>query len=627
MPGDSLTGYKIDKYISVIHDWISCALSRKFSISQNGSLPHARQKDLKSCGLYAINSIEHALFGDPLLLPSEVVSYRVRWFSSLANAHMSRPQVRIADLIEPITRLEEAVNRDPLTHDDGQRTGLPATVSSTYTSEDDDILPGDQASSVYGSSSSQASLVGYLDQMEVDVDEGMAGHTEASATQSSLALPPDDGRTSPSVLSSTSSKVSLRSFVRSISPKLATRTRKVVDAVVGGLGSLLKRKDALVVDDERPVKRVKKPPSAKKPMDPKPAGTSRSAIHERETRAKIKNGDFDIVPGKFDRFKRLCLEIDSGAQFDEKNPSKVWCSKCGAWKNVYIAYSLANFKKHRKECKGKGRMVALTQMAAQQGWTRGPTVSVAVKTETVPCPGITEKDDRRIRVYHQRSRAVGGGGKSITKIAKEKFQKVYSVLSKEEKKIVQDVQRKGHKWRNVHQTGHVYSTKCRENVRVEVRQDIAAGGTSSTKLTSRKPCAPCNALLTDPDFIRILKKKLPLSRNFIYTNKLYCDPELDRIYSKYTGLKELVDEDKETSPLLRYALGVASGKYSDDKLLAGLVQTVALKEEKEQRNVGMQNFQWPSEYSHFLHAIEIESPRAYRTLKRYLPARTQRSFA
>lgn len=76
---------------------------------------------------------------------------------------------------------------------------------------------------------------------------------------------------------------------------------------------------------------------------------------------------------------------------------------------------------------------------------------------------------------------------------------------------------------------------------------------------------------------------------------------------------------------MRYAQGALSGKY-DDKVFGGLVNTMVAKLDCDERGVGMQNFRYAPARDELCHTVKIQSPRAFRALKEYLPVRSERSF-
>lgn len=73
-------------------------------------------------------------------------------------------------------------------------------------------------------------------------------------------------------------------------------------------------------------------------------------------------------------------------------------------------------------------------------------------------------------------------------------------------------------------------------------------------------------------------------------------------------------------------MGVLSGKYDDTNVFGGLVQAMMSKLDRDERGVGMQNFQYPPAYDEFMHIVDIKSPSAHDFLSDYLPARTHRSI-
>jgi len=65
--------------------WITTHIKRDFV---DVDLPCSRQIDLYSCGVFAVNSIQHLLFPhENLLQPSEAITERYRWFLAVLNRH------------------------------------------------------------------------------------------------------------------------------------------------------------------------------------------------------------------------------------------------------------------------------------------------------------------------------------------------------------------------------------------------------------------------------------------------------------------------------------------------------------------------------------------------------------
>ena len=99
---------------------------------------------------------------------------------------------------------------------------------------------------------------------------------------------------------------------------------------------------------------------------------------------------------------------------------------------------------------------------------------------------LTERDDKRIPIYLGRTSAIGGGARSITHIALERFKKFYRKLSKTRKKEVLDVQMHKHQWVNDHFNERVFSHSCLKSV-----SGIDSFGDRI------HPCSSCGFLLCD----------------------------------------------------------------------------------------------------------------------------------
>lgn len=337
-------------------------------------------------------------------------------------------------------------------------------------------------------------------------------------------------------------------------------------------------------------------------------GSSRATVAEWELRRQVASGEFQLNEKRWETFKNKCSQICDRAGFNPRDPVRVHCGMCGAKPKMKTLYNVARFRDHVDGCTGRG-VPSLEGLAEEAGWE-------FVKTKTTErivergCPGLTEKDDPQIPVYLLRPGGNGGGEKSVTVVAKNLFKKPFRELSKKKKDEVLAVQESGHRWQNDRKHKLVCAVDC---CRVVKARDGEAP----------RPCDRCASLLRLQAFIHALKKPLPLDENYVYTNARYQDESIAMLYSKIQGLQEIMESSKDGSPFVRYATGVASGRYHDNKILSGLVQCVLQQNERELNNKGMQNSRYPAEYDNFLHVIAIESPRAYETLSKHLPARSQ----
>jgi hypothetical protein len=99
-------------------------------------------------------------------------------------------------------------------------------------------------------------------------------------------------------------------------------------------------------------------------------------------------------------------------------------------------------------------------------------------------------------------------------------------------------------------------------------------------------------------------------------------------YAKVKGLTELFEGTQQGKEpiLLRFARGILQGKYDDNKVFLGLIHAMVQKNDRDERGVGTQNFQYTPAYDEFLHIISIHSPRAYKFISTHFQARARDGF-
>ena len=273
-------------------------------------------------------------------------------------------------------------------------------------------------------------------------------------------------------------------------------------------------------------------------------GGSKAAKYSRFKRESFRNGTLEIEDEALDKWKKQILTDDRHAEFDPSNITRVRHSGCGRYFQVKEPLDLTRWRTHMKECK-PNKKSAKTRSLFAMGWGKnagGDKAKTAqhVKASVVPtkpCPGLTELDDDRVSNYLYRSAAPGGGGKSIQSIAKEKFNQVFSKLSKWRKNEVLDHQRHGHTWINDHQKLRVFSTTCQKAV-----PDRAPN--------RALPCESCQSVLSSKAFRAALRKPIPLPENQIYVNTKYRNQVLGEIYGRHIGLKDIIEAPVRSSYFL-----------------------------------------------------------------------------
>lgn len=276
------------------------------------------------------------------------------------------------------------------------------------------------------------------------------------------------------------------------------------------------------------------PTKKKLRKDPAPTapnvGISRSAAAAREMNDAIKHGTFVVDPERYAEWKGKILALDPHAEFFPDDVKKVRHSTCATEVKVKTAYDATRFKAHiNQDCpithKGAGAST-LKQMFGSAPRKKPPK---STPLPSKPCPGVTEHDIGDVQKYLRRSGALGGGSRSVYKIAKEKFKKAFSSLTKRRKREVLDTQQHEQTWRNDHLNLRIFSTDCQKTVPARSPRTL--------------PCPACAALLKRKSFKRTLKKLGPKDPgNLIFTNKQWRNQVLGEIYGRSIGLKEIIEQ-------------------------------------------------------------------------------------
>lgn len=99
------------------------------------------------------------------------------------------------------------------------------------------------------------------------------------------------------------------------------------------------------------------------------------------------------------------------------------------------------------------------------------------------------------------------------------------------------------------------------------------------------------------------------------------------IYHPFNAIEVLTGRQRsELSPFARFAIAVGEGKYKDNKVFLGLVETMQLATERKLKGVGMQNFKYPLEFREWGSLLRMTSPRAYRNMAQHFRMETPRSI-
>ncbi|KAJ8700697.1 hypothetical protein PTI98_003700 [Pleurotus ostreatus] len=336
-----------------------------------------------------------------------------------------------------------------------------------------------------------------------------------------------------------------------------------------------------------------------------------------------KSAHSSVDQKKWCRFQKKLREADPLVLFHHSKPRCVRHSVCGSDVTMKALYDTSRWKSHLQDCDENPKIKAASRtqtLHSMFAFTKKSSLQPSQKrtsaSMTAPCPGVTRHDSDHIPTYLHRTAAIGGGARSVTVIAKEKFGSLFSKLKAKLKKIVLDQQFHEHQWQNDHANERVFSAQyCKKVVNVQSKDDPPL------------PCTPCKSLLTNKAFKNAIQRPMPKDKNFIFTNYRFRPQLLGEIYARSIGLKDIIiSSDAKNTPCIRFAEGVLAGKYKDLSVFTGLVEAMVTKVDRTERGVGTQNFHYAPAWDEFCHIINIHSPRAYQAMVRQLAGRGTRSY-
>ena len=272
-----------------------------------------------------------------------------------------------------------------------------------------------------------------------------------------------------------------------------------------------------------------------------PIGLSKSAMAARNARAAEGRGEFKVNTAKFGNWKKKILLLDRNAEFNETQIRVVRHSVCGRSVKVKEPYDTTRFSDHIKnECAnlkpkpsaGTSTLFKFGISTLKRGTNSDKISTPPAGVEHKPCSGITKANNERIPLYLGRTGALGGGGRSVTIIAMERFKKAYKLLTSRQKTEVLTVQAHEHQWHNDHENLRVFSTSCSREVKF-----------SNLEIVTVPPCRPCSALLSNNNFKAALSVPVPLDKHYIHVNYRFCNRHLGHIYARTKGLKKLIEAE------------------------------------------------------------------------------------
>ncbi|KAJ7191259.1 hypothetical protein GGX14DRAFT_579109 [Mycena pura] len=575
--GDSLNRAHPAVLMSQLQKWLQKDIGLP-KVQILNDLPCGKQRDSVNCGIIAANTLGHNILGDQLWHPAHARTHRMRAFCTLAEA---------------ILRSDDEDHALPLIDIN------PKATSNSFT--EPDVGVPDAASPLMAPSPTQFS--------EDDIGAVMALASETGQKRSKAeAELSDDEPPEPKRAKVKAGKV----------PRVPKETK--TELVKTEKPTIPEYVQLEILDSLRT------------------GGQSMTAKHDRVAYILIKHGLFRGSEKRLEKLRKECSRDggDPNPGLDVNNPKQVICSVCKKPVQLRALYDASRFRDHwfntKKPCKPLKAQPVQASLGSFFKPAQAAPQSAAV---VIPpprefekfCPGLTGNIHPRIVYYIDNCPATGGGARQINFYVDTLFRESHGITTITDSKLTLKQRKRAYNrqaldrgWRieTSPQRSSVVSTKCLVKFKVS-----SAAAVNDAKVV----CSECwNVYLLKNFRTAINRDREKTHAEAKCTPKLYSNPIQTRLVAQYEGLGELLNEDSKQGVFLRFARGVSQGKYKDNKVFLGLVETMVLATERSIKGVGMQNFKYPTEFREFGALIRMSSPRTYRVLAQHLRMETERSI-
>lgn len=240
-----------------------------------------------------------------------------------------------------------------------------------------------------------------------------------------------------------------------------------------------------------------------------------------------------------------------------------------------------------------------------------------------PCEGLSSQEDLRILEYVLRTGGDTAGGPSLDKVSQSIYQESYSITKNNPTKKARIIFEQGlqHRWRVDDQLERVFSLRCKRRVNIS--------DNDREKISGGLFCSECRLILNMHQFTTAINVPLPDKDKMKHTNKRFTRKRKGIRYLQikgYANLMTAAEEDKDTKLAIRFAMGVALGKYKEKEVFMGLLDTMVGAQKREDRGKKLHNFMYSPVFDHFVSYIAIKSPQAHQMLQEHFQVRSKRSL-
>ncbi|KAJ7200399.1 hypothetical protein GGX14DRAFT_572153 [Mycena pura] len=597
--GDGLNWAKPQEFSNALLLWLRLQLGVEFSISDN--LPRAAQTDGTSCGIIAVNTIAHNVFGDSLWVEASANVMRMNAFCDLVEYSQ-----RAVPMPIPEFDTEDTGDNLIASHYNFNATILSATPR-------DETVP--LSSPVAGGAATPSRVVdsAVVVDSRTDCTKDCAGMLRRE--QRSEATEGLSGRRKRSRSPGADDYIDMEDKPRL--PKWSKTPASVTDALSKKLLpvhpffqlSSTSASSSTSKPGKSNTSRKAKPSAPSEP--PSNVGLSKSATKAKQLRADAKSATLTISSKKFPRFQGTILRLDPGAVIiDERVCDLVRCSNCTKVVRMKEPCNTSRFREHvhALPCCSPPPPAPPPPPPAKPNRSldsfispTAPTTASAGIVERVekagrPCPGLTEAFNLL-------------------------FSQTIAELSNEQKAVVRVAHQHDYTWRNDFTPGVMASfavgaEPCLRTVEVDPRSSLPP-----------PPCENCHSVFLSKIYQSTISKPLPENSNYKYNAKHNQGVHQGMILAKCKGLEVLLAEADEYSVEVGFVRRVINGEFKDNDVFRAILRNKMAAMLRAEAGKGMQNFRHDQNVDAIMGLIYSVSPHCHWILREAgIVTRTQRSI-
>ncbi|KAH9855569.1 hypothetical protein C2E23DRAFT_813848 [Lenzites betulinus] len=635
--GDSMSatdhayGEDLKRTVKHILEWAKRVFHRTFRDGQN-TLAHGVQRDTHSCGICTVNTIAHNLFGDERFVHAQRDHWRVWYFLDLVQEQLldntsSKTSPLPNEHEQDITprpeewttaaQLEDVSQADYSHSQPDHPTTAVSAHSMTCSSES---IPETSTPSQPPLSSSTAPQIGsHKRTHEVEDDVGPPNKTQRTEKIGHSLDRSDESLCGPVGISSSaqaSRKLKAAMQDGSLQVNEARRVNYEEECRLLDLGAQFRYGHSWEVFHSRCGKWLKMKEAYSRTRFRKHTTECHGIATTIKSRSKSSGAATGPPPHEHQSLDTVTSESPQQALVRQPCPPPSRPSlRFTTLNNWFLPKAEAQGEAHPKgDSSSSGSKSESDMDSDEEGLVELP------EADLLPCHGITAARESQVVTYLNRTGATGGGARSITALAKERYGVAFKELSARRQAIINRDQENDRKWRNDHVAHAVFSTSCRKTVsssafRFPLPTSASRQDTTTLGSEGQAMCSNCAEVMRSSTFKQALRVPTPSSDHYKHLNKKYRNETMSRLYLKVVGLKDLVQEQSsELSVFARFALGIHQGKYDSRGYIVDLVKALVEVDDRKARGVGMQNFTYGPALVEFATTCAILSPEVYRIL-------------